>query len=74
MSLPELGLETDRQTALARPSSSSKLLEQTRPLVKEGAPHEQTRSCLEIIKREKLVVGPRWVPDTKPDWPTDRRS
>jgi hypothetical protein len=22
----------------------------------------------------KLVVGPRWVPDTKTDWPTDRRS
>jgi hypothetical protein len=27
-------------------------------------------------KREwgKLVAGPRWVPDTKMDWPTDRRS
>jgi hypothetical protein len=25
-------------------------------------------------KKEKLVVGPRWVPDTKTDWPTDCRS
>jgi hypothetical protein len=23
---------------------------------------------------EKLVAVPRWVPDTKADWPTDRRS
>jgi hypothetical protein len=22
-------------------------------------------------EKEKLVVGPRWVPDTKMDWPTD---
>jgi hypothetical protein len=21
-----------------------------------------------------LVMGPRWVPNTKRDWPTDRRS
>jgi hypothetical protein len=21
-----------------------------------------------------LIAGTRWVPDTKPDWPTDRRS
>jgi hypothetical protein len=25
-------------------------------------------------KRKKLVADPRWVPDTKIDWPTDRRS
>jgi hypothetical protein len=25
-------------------------------------------------EKEKLVTGPRWAPDTKTDWPTDRRS
>jgi hypothetical protein len=25
-------------------------------------------------EKEKLVAGPRWVPDTKTDWPTDCRS
>jgi hypothetical protein len=25
-------------------------------------------------KEEKLVADPRWVPDTKTDWPTERRS
>jgi hypothetical protein len=25
-------------------------------------------------KEEKLVAGPKGVPDTKTDWPTDRRS
>jgi hypothetical protein len=25
-------------------------------------------------EKEKLVAGPRWVPDTKTDWPTDYRS
>jgi hypothetical protein len=35
-------------TALARPSSNCKL--QTRPLVKEGAPNQQTRNCQTIIK------------------------
>jgi hypothetical protein len=24
-------------------------------------------------EKEKLVAGPRWVPDTKTDWPTDFR-
>jgi hypothetical protein len=24
-----------------------------------------------INEKEKLVVGPRWAPDTKTDWPTD---
>jgi hypothetical protein len=27
-----------------------------------------------LFWEEKLVAGPRWVPDTKTDWPTDRRS
>jgi hypothetical protein len=45
-------------------------------LVREGAPHQQTRKCLKMIKREeeKLVTCPRWVPETKTDWPTNRRS
>jgi hypothetical protein len=25
-------------------------------------------------KKTKLVTGPRWVPEAKIDWPTDRRS
>jgi hypothetical protein len=25
-------------------------------------------------EKEKFVAGPRWVPDTKTDWPTDRWS
>jgi hypothetical protein len=25
-------------------------------------------------EKEKLVAVPRWVPDTKTDWPTDCRS
>lgn len=48
---------------------------QTRPLIRQGGPHQQTRTCLKIIKRgEKLVACPRWVPDIKADWPTDCRS
>jgi hypothetical protein len=57
-------------TALARASSNFK--RQTRPHVREGAPHEQTRNCLTVIK--KLVLGPRWVLDTMTNWATDRRS
>jgi hypothetical protein len=38
---------------------------QTRPLVREGTPRQQTRTCLKIIinKEEKLVAGPRWLAD-----------
>jgi hypothetical protein len=35
-------------TALARTRSNFK--RQTRPLVREGAPHQQTRNCLTVIK------------------------
>jgi hypothetical protein len=31
-------------------------------------------SKINFEKKEKLVAGPRWVPDTKTDWPTDCRS
>jgi hypothetical protein len=43
----------------------------------EGAPRQQTRNCQQQKSKkewEKLVAGPRWVPDTKTDWPTDRLS
>jgi hypothetical protein len=37
-----------KMTALARPSSNCK--RQPRPLVRESAPHQQTRTCLKVIK------------------------
>jgi hypothetical protein len=58
-------------TALARTSSNSKL--QTRPLVRESATNS---NCLKenLKEKEKLVVGPKWAPDTKTDLPADCRS
>jgi hypothetical protein len=49
---------------------------QTRLLVREGAPHQQTRNCKKKLKRDwgNLVAGPKWVLETKTDWPTDCRS
>jgi hypothetical protein len=44
-----------RMTALARSSSNCK--QQTCPLVREGAPHQQTRNCLTEIKLRS------WAPD-----------
>jgi hypothetical protein len=44
-----------RMTALARTNSNCK--RQTRPLVREGLPHQQTSNCLTVIK----IVS--WVPD-----------
>jgi hypothetical protein len=41
--------------------------------VRVGGPYQQIRKYLKIIKEirgKKLVAGPRWVPDTKRDWPT----
>jgi hypothetical protein len=37
-----------RMTVLARTSSNSK--RQTRPLIRESAPNQQTRNCLTLIK------------------------
>jgi hypothetical protein len=54
-----LGLEND---CAGETSSNCKL--QTRPLAREGAPHQQTRICLLVLKF--------W--SRAPDWPTDRRS
>jgi hypothetical protein len=45
---------------------------QTRPLVREGARHQQTRNCQALIKN--LVESPRWVLYSKTDWPTDCQS
>jgi hypothetical protein len=45
---------------------------QTRPLIKEGATYEETRN--RQTGNKNLVMGSRWEPDTKTDWPTDRRS
>jgi hypothetical protein len=46
---PRVPRESDpKRTALAKERSNSK--RQTRPLVREGAPHQQTRSCLTVIK------------------------
>jgi hypothetical protein len=43
---------------------------QIRPLVREGAPCQQTLNC----QRINLVLSPKWVLHTKTDWLTDRRS
>jgi hypothetical protein len=51
---------------------SSNCKRQTRPLVREGAPYQQTRKCLTVLKY--LAISPRWGLDNKTDWPTDRRS
>jgi hypothetical protein len=64
-----------RKTVLARISSNCKV--QTRPLVREGTSHQQTHMCLKIIKtkkKKKLFMGPKWVSDTKTNWPIDRQS
>jgi hypothetical protein len=64
-------LESDPKiTALARTRRICKRL--TRPLVRESAPHQQTRNCLTVIK--KMIVSPRWVLYSEIDWTTDRRS
>jgi hypothetical protein len=60
-----------RKPALAMPSINWKV--QTRLLVREGAPHQQTRTCLKIIKgrREKIGRGSQmgaWHQDRLADW------
>jgi hypothetical protein len=62
-------------TALARLCNKLKTTDPTSR--QRGRQHQQTRNCLEIIRKNegrKLVASPKWVPDTKTDWPTDRRS
>jgi hypothetical protein len=61
-----------RNTTLAMPSKNWKL--QTRLLVREGAPHQQTRNCLEIINgKRKIGRGSQmgaWHQDRLADWPS----
>jgi hypothetical protein len=44
----------------------------THPLVREGAPHEESRN--RQTENKNLVMGSRWELDIKTNWPTDRRS
>jgi hypothetical protein len=57
-------------TALAAASSICK--QQTRPLVIEDAPNQQSRNCLDSNKNPVLL--PEWVLNNNTDSPTDRRS
>jgi hypothetical protein len=48
---------------------------QTRPIVRQGARDEEETNCrAKERKKKNLAVGPKEVPDTKMDRPTDRRS
>jgi hypothetical protein len=49
---------------------------QARPLVREGATKITYPQLSEgsFMERERLIAGPRWVPDNWTDWPTDFRS
>jgi hypothetical protein len=48
---------------------------QTRPLIREGAPRFRAKQLSRKSKEKKnLVMGPKRVPDTEMDRPTDRRS
>jgi hypothetical protein len=64
-----VGLEPENDCA---GENSSNRKRQTRPLIREGAPYQQTRKCLTVLKN--LAISPRRGLDTKTDWPTDRRS
>jgi hypothetical protein len=44
---------------------------QTHTLVREGAPQQETCNC--HAENKNLVMGSRWEPDIKTDWPTDCR-
>jgi hypothetical protein len=61
------------KTALAMLSNNWKL--QARSLVKEGAPHQQTRNCLKIIKERRGKIGRgtqmgAWHQYRLADWPS----
>jgi hypothetical protein len=58
-------------TALAIPRGSFKSKLQAHSLVREGAPHQEARNYQ--TEKKILVMGYSWEPDTKIDWPTDRR-
>jgi hypothetical protein len=69
VSFAELGPEND---SLSRPRSNCTSKLQTHPLVRQGAPHQETGNCQ--TENKDLVIGSRWEPDTKTHWPTDHRS
>jgi hypothetical protein len=50
----------------------SKLRVQTQLLIREAALHQET--CNRQAENKRLVMGSRWEPDTKTDWPTNRQS
>jgi hypothetical protein len=55
-----VNVDSDPRTAtLVMANKNCKL--QTRPLVREGAPHQQTRRYLKMIK--KKTKDSSWVPD-----------
>jgi hypothetical protein len=60
-----------RVAVLARPRSNCTSKLHTRPFVRVAAPHQETRNCQ--TENKNLVMGSRWEPDTKIDWPTYRR-
>jgi hypothetical protein len=60
--------------ALVRPRSNCMSKLQTHPPAREGALQQETRIVNTEKRKEKLVTGPRWVPDTKTDWPTSGQS
>jgi hypothetical protein len=49
-----------KMTALARTSSNCK--RQTRPLVRDNAPNQQTRKCLTVIKIWSYAPDGRFIP------------
>jgi hypothetical protein len=53
-------------TALARPRSRTSKV-QTNLLIREGAPYQDTRN--RHRDKRNLVMGSRWDPDMKTDWP-----
>jgi hypothetical protein len=58
-------------TALARPRSNLNY----RPVLLSERELQNYKLSEENFKEEvKLVAGPRWVPDTKTDWPTVSRN
>jgi hypothetical protein len=62
---PEVTVFDPRVTALARPRSNCTSKLQTYPLVREDAPHQETRNRQR--ENKNLAMGSRWEPDTKTD-------
>jgi hypothetical protein len=54
--------------AVERPRSNCTSKVQVRPLVREGAQNQETRSCQ--VEKKNLVISSRWELDTKTGWPS----